>query len=150
MISSIDYLDIDVSNLLGKYIYQYVDTKKKNKRVLNELKDNITFTTHINYYKKNFQSSRYSDMYTRSFLESKHKTLTDIKKIMHLSGWIVNYPTKFNWNISIFYERKVKNIEKHRKNVRMVDKVTNWQYVSYPPHSRYYNSRDLIKHIKIK
>ena len=29
MISSIDYLDIDVSNLLGKYIYQYIETKKK-------------------------------------------------------------------------------------------------------------------------
>lgn len=40
MISSIDHLDIDVSNLLGKYI----ETKKKNKRVLNDLKDNITFT----------------------------------------------------------------------------------------------------------
>ena len=47
MISAIDYLDIDISDLLGKYI----DTKKKNKRVLNDLKDNITFTTHINYYK---------------------------------------------------------------------------------------------------
>ena len=150
MISSIDYLDIDVSNLLGKYIYKYVETKKKKKRVLNELKDNILFTTHINYYKKNFQSSRYSDSIYTSFLESKHKTLTDIKKIMHLSGWIVNYPTKFNWNISIFYERKLKILEKYRKNVRMVDEVTNWKYVSYPPHSRYYNSRDLIKHIKIK
>jgi len=95
MISSIDYLDIDVSNLLGKYIYHYVETKKKNKRVLNELKDNILFTTHINYYKKNFQSSRHSDMYTRSFLESKHKTLTTIKKFKGLrSGWIVNYPSE--------------------------------------------------------
>jgi len=148
MISAIDYLDIDVSNLLGKYIYHYVETKKKKKRVLNELKDNILFTTHINYYKKNFQSSRYSDMYTRSFLESKHKTLTDIKKFMHLSGWIVNYPTKFNWGIDKLSKQNY--IEKHRKNVRMVDKVTNWKYVSYPPHSRHYNSRDLIKHIKIK
>ena len=148
MISSIDYLDIDVSNLLGKYIYQYIETKKKNKRVLNELKDNILFTTHINYYKKNFQSSRYSDSIYTSFLESKHKTLTDIKKFMHQSGWIVNYPTKFNWGINKL--SKQKNIERHRKNVRMIDKVTNWHYVSYPPHSRYYNSRDLIKHIKIK
>ena len=30
MISAIDYLDIDISDLLGKYI----DTKKKNNRVL--------------------------------------------------------------------------------------------------------------------
>lgn len=144
MISSIDHLDIDVSNLLGKYI----ETKKKNKRVLNDLKDNITFTTHINYYKKNFQSSRHSDMYTHTFLENKHKTLTDIKKFMHLSGWIVNYPTKFTWSISKL--SKQKNIEKHLHNSTMVDKVTNWKYVSYPPHSRHYNSRDLIKHIKIK
>ena len=144
MISAIDYLDIDISDLLGKYI----DAKVKNNIVLYDLKDNIIFTTHMNYYKKNFQSSRHSDMYMRSFLESKHKTLTDIKKFMHQSGWIVNYPTKFSWGINKL--SKQKNIEKHRKNLRMVDKVTNWQYVSYPPHSRHYNSRDLIKHIKIK
>jgi hypothetical protein len=156
MISSIDYLDIDVSNLLGKYIYQYIETKKKNKRVLNELKDNILFTTHINYYKKNFQSSRGPDSYTRSFIESKHKTLTNIKKIMHLSGWIVNYPTKFIWHPPYpdceldYDERKVKNIELKNKNLRMVEKLTNWKYVSYPPHIRHYNSRDLIKNIKIK
>ena len=48
MISAIDYLDIDVSELLGKYI----QTKKKNNVVLNDLKDNIHFTTHINYYDK--------------------------------------------------------------------------------------------------
>ena len=148
MISAIDYLDIDISDLLGKYIYQYVETKKKNKQVLNDLKDNIIFTTHMNYYKKNFQSSSCSDMYMRSFLESKHKTLTDIKNIMHQSGWIVNYPTKFNWGINKL--SKQKNIEKHLKNLIMVDEVTNWKYVSYPPHSRHYNSRDLIKHIKIK
>ena len=33
MISAIDYLDIDVSNLLGKYIDKYIETKKKNKQV---------------------------------------------------------------------------------------------------------------------
>ena len=146
MISAIDYLDIDISDLLGKYI----DTRKKNNIVLHDLKDNIIFTTHINYYKKNFQSSRHSDMYHDNTFpnESKHKTLTDIKKFMHQSGWIVNYPTKFSWGINKL--SKQKNIEKHRKNFRMIDKVTNWQYVSYPPHSRHYNSRDLIKHIKIK
>ena len=144
MISAIDYLDIDISDLLCKYI----DTRKKNNIVLHDLKDNIIFTTHINYYKKNFQSSRYSDSIYTSFLESKHKTLTDIKKIMHHSGWIVNYPTKFNWGINKL--SKQKNIEKHRKNLRMVDKITNWKYVSYPPHSRHYNPKDLIKHIKLK
>ena len=50
MISSIDYLDNDVSELLGKYI----KTRKKNNVVLNELKDNINFTSHINYYGKYF------------------------------------------------------------------------------------------------
>ena len=143
MISAIDYLDIDISDLLGKYI----DAKVKNNIVLYDLKDNIIFTTHMNYYKKNFQSSSCSDMYMRSFLESKHKTLTDIKKFMHQSGWIVNYPTKFSWGINKL--SKSENIEKHRKNQIGVDKVTNWKYVSYPPHSRHYNPKDLIENIKI-
>ena len=140
MISAIDYLDIDISNLLGKYI----KTKKKNNIVLNELKDNIHFTTHINYYGKYFKSK---DVHLRHMIENKSETLEQINRIKGMKGWIVNYPTKFGWNVD---RNKFKhfNTEEHRNNLKLVDKTTNWEYRSYPPHSRHYNSRDLLKYIK--
>jgi len=141
MISSIDYLDIDVSELLGKYI----QTKKKNNIVINELKDNINFTTHINYYDKYFHSKNY---YLKHMIDNKNETLEKINKIKGMKGWIVNYPTKFDWKIDNYLKIKHFNTEKHHNNLKLVDKTTGWQYRSYPPHSRHYNPKDLLKYIK--
>ena len=143
MISSIQFLDYDTCNLLEKYI----KTKKKNNIVLNELKDNILFTTHINYYDKYFQSK---DCHLKHMVENKYETIDNIKKIIDKQGWIVDFPTKFNWEISkdIRVNRNFK-IESHRNNLMLKEKKTNWKYRSYPPHSRHYNIKDLLKNIKL-
>ena len=167
MISAIDYLDIDVSGLLGKYI----KTKKKNNVVLNELKDNIHFTTHINYYDKYFAiSTNYPSIdiinmgYLRHMHENKKETINMINKIINKTGWIQHDPRRpssnsmvYKWKveqISGFHYNKMSkdkkglDVEKHHNNILIVDKGTGCSFISYPPHSRHYNIRDLLKYIK--
>ena len=143
MISSIQFLDNDVSNLLEKFI----KNKNNNNKVINELKDNILFTTHINYYDKYFQSK---NQHLENMIENKYETIDNIKKIIGKQGWIVDFPTKFNWEISkdIRINRNFK-IESHNNNLLLKNKKTGWQYRSYPPHIRHYNSKDLLKNIKL-
>ena len=143
MISSIQFLDNDTSNLLDKFI----NNKKNNNKVINELKDNILFTTHINYYDKYFQSKNH---YLKHMLNNKYETIDNIKKIIGKQGWIVDFPTKFNWEISkdIRINRNFK-IESHNNNLLLKNKKTGWQYRSYPPHRRHYNIKDLLKYIKL-
>lgn len=144
MISTIQFLDNDTSNLLNKFI----NNKKNNNKVINELKDNILFTTHINYYDKYFQSKK---CHLEHMLNNKYETIDKIKKIMNKQGWIVDFPTKFNWEISkdIKINRRFKIEGRHRNNLLLKDSKTGWQYRSYPPHSRHYNSKDLLKNIKL-
>jgi len=167
MISSIDYLDIDASELLGKYI----KTRKKNNVVLNELKDNIHFTTHINYYDKYFAiNTNYPSIdvinmrYLQNMRENKKRTINMINKIINKTGWIQHDPRRPSHNSPV-YVWKVKQIEgfhykkmnkdeeeldveKHHNNILVVDKRSGCSYRSYPPHSRHYNIKDLLKNIK--
>jgi hypothetical protein len=166
MISSIDYLDADVSDLLGKYI----KTRKKNNVVLNELKDNINFTTHINYYDKYFAThTSYPSIdvinfgYLRNMREHKKRTINMINKIIDKTGWVQHDPRRPKYNSSV-YVWKVKqiegfhfdkmnkdeeelDIEKHHNNLLVVDKRSGCSFRSYPPHSRHYNIKDLLKNI---
>ena len=166
MISSIDYLDADVSELLGKYI----KTRKKNNVVLNELKDNINFTTHINYYDKYFAThTNYPSIdvinfeYLRNMREHKKRTIYMINKIIDKTGWVQHDPRRPKHNSSV-YVWKVKqiegfhfdkmnkdeeelDIEKHHNNLLVVDKRSGFSFRSYPPHSRHYNPKDLLKYI---
>ena len=141
MISIIDFLDIDISSLLDEYI----KTKKKNNVVLKELKDNINFTTHINYYDKYFSST---GNWLKHMIENKIETLEQINKIKGMTGWILNYPTKFGWSLDNYDKLRHFDAENHRNNLILVDSSTGWEYRSYPPQSRHYNSKDLLKYIK--
>ena len=143
MISSIQFLDNDTNNLLGEFI----KNKKNNNIVLNELKNNILFTTHINYYDKYFQSK---DCHLNHMLNNKYETINKIKNIEGKQGWIVDFPTKFSWEISkdIRINRNFK-LEGRHNNLMLREHKTNWKYRSYPPHSRHYNIKDLLKNIKL-
>ena len=167
MISSIDYLDIDASELLGKYI----QTKKKNNLLLNDLKDNINYTTHINYYDKYFATqTSYPSIdvinigYLRNMRENKKRTINMINKIIDKTGWVKHDPRRPSYHTKV-YEWKVNqiegfhykkmdkdeeelDIEKHHNNLLVVDKRSGCSYRSYPPHSRHYNPKDLLKYIK--
>ena len=163
MISSIDHLDIDVSNLLGKYI----ETKKKNKRVLNDLKDNITFTTHINYYKiimrpRRRHHSWSEDHHLSTMYQNKLNTLDQIKHNENKKGWI--YSPKFSgfsWVISEVKSRELVrrhySLQGHRtyrykKGILKFPDGSEWTLYRYPPRKNEIpiQSKDLIKHIKIK
>ena len=173
MISSIDYLDIDISDLLGKYI----DVKKKNTIVLHDLKDNILFTTHFNYYDKKIASNTgYPSIdvinirYLHHMVENKQDTINTINKIKHKKGGVTIDQKNNIWKVTEIYgvhfdkmysSSRIKtdtikeyirkyNIDKYQDNLLVIDKKTGCKYISYPPHSRHYNSKDLIKHIKIK
>ena len=169
MISSIDYLDIDVSNLLGKYI----ETKKKNKRVLNDLKDNITFTTHINYYKIIMRRSEpaRNDYHLSTMYQNKLNTLNQIKHNGNKKGWIYS-PTfsGFNWIISpvksselirrpkydrVLYGDTIENVVttyRYETGILKFPDESEWTLYRYPPRKNEIaiQSKDLIKHIKIK
>ena len=169
MISSIDHLDIDVSNLLCKYI----DTKKKNKRVLNDLKDNITFTTHINYYKIIMRRSEpaRNDYHLSTMYLNKLITLRQIKHNGNKKGWIYS-PTfsGFSWIISpvksrelvrrpkydkVLYGDTIENIVttyRYETGILKFPDESEWTLYRYPPRSNEIpiQSKDLIKHIKIK
>ena len=81
-------------------------------------------------------------------VKNKSETIERINIIKGMRGWIVNYPTKFHWRVDNYKKPKHFNTEKHRKNLIHVEAITGWNYVSYPPHSRHYNFKDLIKNIK--
>ena len=167
MISIIDFLDIDISSLLD----QYIKTKKKNNVVLKELKDNINFTTHINYYDKYFAThTNYPSIdvinigYLRHMRKNKKETIYMINKIINKKGWTHQDPRRPSHHHKI-YDWKVKQIEgfnykkmnkdeeeldveKHHNNILVVDKRSGCSFRSYPPHSRHYNIKDLLKNIK--
>ena len=166
MISSIDYLDNDVSDLLGEYI----QTRRTNNVVLNELNDNIHFTTHINYYDKyfaihtNYPSIDIINMgYLRHMHGNKKETINMINKIINKTGWIHHDPRRPSYNtfpyiweveqISGFHYKKMSkdkeelDVEKHHNNILVIDKKSGCSYRSYPPHSRHYNIKDLLKYI---
>ena len=50
--SCLDYLDYDVSNLLGQYVQDLREKKKKYKIVMNQLQYMIDFNIHIQYLRK--------------------------------------------------------------------------------------------------
>jgi hypothetical protein len=163
MISSIDYLDSDVSNLLGKYI----ENKKKYNDVINELKDNIHFTTHINYYDKYFAThTNYPSIdvvnfgFLRNMRENKKETINMINKIIDKTGWVQHDPRRpsyhtkvYEWEVKqidgpYFDKKKKEDVDKHHNNLLVVDKKSGCIFRSYPPHSRHYNIKDLLKNIK--
>ena len=162
MISAIDFLDIDISSLLD----QYIKTKKKNNVVLKELKDNINFTTHINYYDKYFAThTNYPSIdvinigYLRHMRKNKKETINMINKIINKTGWTHHDPRRpsyhnktYEWEVKqiegLYFDKiKKEDVDKRHNNLLVVDKKSGCSYRSYPPHSRHYNIKDLLNNI---
>ena len=138
---SIDFLDNDVSKLIG----DCVNYKKNYNIVLNELKDNVLFTTHLNYYDKYMKPTKeeLDDM-----INNKKETLEQIKMIEGKKGWIATYPEKFCWKISRNDVQQMLNKEGKQNNFILEDKNNGWKYRSYPPHSSLFKIEDLLINIK--
>ena len=138
---SLDFLDNDVSKLIG----DCVNYKKNYNIVLNELKDNVLFTTHLNYYDKYMQPTKeeLDDM-----INNKKETLEQIKLIEGKKGWIATYPEKFCWKISRNDVPQMLNKEGKQNNFILEDRNIGWKYRSYPPHKSLYSIEDLLIIIK--
>ena len=138
---SLDFLDNDVSKLIG----DCVNYKKNYNIVLNELKDNVLFTTHLNYYDKYMKPTKeeLDDM-----INNKKETLEQIKLIEGKKGWIATYPEKFCWKISRNDVPQMLNKEGKQNNFILEDRNIGWKYRSYPPHKSLYSIEDLLIIIK--
>ena len=138
---SLDFLDNDVSKLIG----DCVNYKKNYNIVLNELKDNVLFTTHLNYYDKYMKPTKeeLDDM-----INNKKETLEQIKLIEGKKGWIATYPEKFCWKISRNDVPQMLNKEGKQNNFILEDRKIGWKYRSYPPHKSLYSIEDLLIIIK--
>ena len=134
---SLDFLDNDVSKLIG----DCVNYKKNYNIVLNELKDNVLFTTHLNYYDKYMKPTKeeLDDM-----INNKKETLKQIKLIEGKKGWIATYPEKFCWKISRNDVPQLLNKEGKQNNFILEDRKIGWKYRSYPPHKSLYSIEDLL------
>ena len=138
---SVDYLDMDVSKLIGVYI-KYKDNFNN---VLKELKDNVLFTTHINYYNKYLEPTKEE---LNEMIDNKKETLEQIKLIEGKKGWIATYPEKFCWKISRNDAPQILNKEGRQNNFILEDRKIGWKYRSYPPHKSLYSIEDLLIIIK--
>ena len=161
-----DYLDGDVIDLLKKYI----ETRRNYNIVLNELKDNILFTIHMNYY-ENFKSVK-SKINNPAWIDysvymimmhnlsiGKKQVLKEIKQLINKKGWIYNFPTVFGWfmampppknRFNILYIKDKNGDKGEIKGIEIFKDNTRWEYIKYPPRCKNCNSKDLIQYIKIK
>ena len=89
MTSVFDFLDYDVSKLIGIYI----EIKYNRQKVVHQLKDNILFTTHINYYNKYFYPNK-DDL--NNMIENKTTSIQEMKVLQGKKGWIEVHPEKFS------------------------------------------------------
>ena len=139
---SVDYLDMDVSKLIGVYI-KYKDNFNN---VLKELKDNVLFTTHINYYNKYLEPTKVE---LDEMINNKKETLEQIKMIEGKKGWIATYPEKFCWKISRNDVQQMLNKEGRQNNYILKDESNDKIYRSYPPHSSLFKIEDLLQCVKM-
>ena len=122
MMSCLDYLDYDVSLLLGRCI----DYRKRFNKVIKELDKLINFNVHIKY----FQSFNVPDLDG-----CRIKLINNIMTTRRKSRWLHNWPTKpphFNYN--------PRNIVKKLKDNYIIQfkKGDSWKLKQYPPNKELY------------
>ena len=141
MTSAFDFLDYDVSKLIGIYI----EIKYNRQKVVYQLKDNILFTTHINYYNKYFEPNK-DDL--NNMVKNKTTSIQEMKVLQGKKGWIEVHPEKFIWKISRNDVQQMLNKEGTQNNYILKDKSNDKIYRSYPPHSSLFKIEDILVNIK--
>ena len=149
MHSILELINPDISYLIGKY----VKTNKDKKILIQQLKDKIMFTKHMNYYKK-FKS--FNENYLKFMISNEDDFMKIFKKLENKYGWIINNSILSPWVLS--YDPKYDKMTKHaielgdnsRSLYRMEDTRDgrNIELFFYPPSKRFYNYKDLIKYVK--
>lgn len=135
MISSLDYLDYDVSNLLGEYVQDLREKKKKYKKVVNQLQYMIDFNIHIQYLRK---FTKFKKRYIPYHIGSHYDNLWEDKKLVEgtieflkqdkKSDYVHDWPTKN----PVFADKSCYPTNKPIRKTRFND-GSQWKYHSYPP-----------------
>lgn len=133
--SCLDYLDYDVSNLLGQYVQDLREKKKKYKMVMNQLQYMIDFNIHIQYLRK---FTKFKKRYIPYHIGSHYDYLWEDKKLVEgtieflkqdkKTEYVHDWPTKN----PVFAD---KSCYPKFESLRMTlfTNGSRWKYHSYPP-----------------
>jgi len=133
--SCLDYLDYDVSNLLGQYVQDLREKNKKYKVVMNQLQYMIDFNIHIQYLRK---FTVFRKRYIPYHIGSRFNNLWDDKKLVEgtieflkqdkKSEYVHDWPTKN----PVFADKSCYPTNEPIRKTRFND-GSQWKYHSYPP-----------------
>ena len=135
MISSIDYLDNDASNILSEYI----NTRKNYDNVLKELNHLIDINICAKYL-ESFDSYKYHKYHFKGqrILKFAYDLLSNKRQTI----WLYNFPTKF----PMFYNNwKGRDILIRTSDEDYIIKETQWKLKGFPPIKNKYT----INHISM-
>ena len=93
MHSTLELINPDISYLIGNYVKTNTDRQK----LIQQLKDKIMFTKHMNYYKK-FKS--FNENYLQFMIMSEGNFMKIFKKLENKYGWIINNSILYPWVLS--------------------------------------------------
>jgi len=151
MHSTLELINPDISYLIGKY----VKTNNDRQILIQQLKDKIMFTKHMNYYKK-FKS--YNKNYLQYMIMSEDDFMKIFKKLENKYGWIplTSQNGRDPWVLSDDpkYEQITKLTIEKGDNPNSFSSLEdtrdgrNIELFFYPPSKRFYNYKDLIKYVK--
>ena len=147
MHSTLELINPDIS------YRKYVKTNNDRQILIQQLKDKIMFTKHMNYYKK-FKS--FNENYLKFMISNEDDFMKIFKKLENEYGWIINNSILSPWVLSD--DPKYDKMTKHAIELgdnpsslyRMEDTRNgrNIELFFYPPSKKFYNYKDLIKYIK--
>ena len=149
MHSTLELINPDISYLIGNY----VKTNKDRQILIQQLKDKIMFTKHMNYYKK-FKS--FNENYLQFMIMNEEDFMKLFKKLENKYGWIINNSILSPWVLSDDpkYEKITKFIIERGENPNSFSRLEdtrdgrNIELLFYPPSKSFYKYKDLIKFIK--
>ena len=150
MHSTLELINPDISYLIGLSCKTNIDRKK----LIQQLKDKIMFTKHMNYYKK-FKS--FNENYLQFMIMNEETFMKIFKKLENEYGWIPQTPVLFSpWvlsddpALSKMTKRSIERGDNPNSSYSLVDTRDgrNIELFFYPPSKKFYNYKDLIKYVK--
>ena len=129
MISSLDYLDNDVSNVL----LDYINTRRKYNNVINDLKVLINVNILAKYLETFDNYNRGQDI-----LRLAYSLITRERK----TSWLHNWPTKPTSFVSRSWTHRQHLIRK--SNEDYIIKEGNWRLKKFPPNKDKYSLNRLL------
>ena len=133
--SCLDYLDYDVSNLLGQHVQDLREKTQKYNNVINQLQYMIDFNIHIQYLRK---FTKFKKRYIPYHIGAHYDNLWDDKKLVEgtieflkqdkRTKYVHDWPSKN----PVFADKSCYPENKPMRKTKFND-GSQWKYHSYPP-----------------